>query len=248
MTDAATTILIVDDDPTLLRLLGMLLRQEGFRVVAADSAERALALLQTERPQLVITDLRMGGMDGLALFEAVRRGFPLLPVIILTAHGTIPEAVQATRQGVFGFLTKPYEAGALLDEVRRALLTGPDVTGESADCPLVTRNPAMLALLDEARAVAATDVSVLVTGETGTGKELLAQTIHDWSPRRSQPFLAVNCAAIRCDFRHLHAVCSGAVGDQRHVVRRRACRAVNNRLFRGRFHGWHDPCFALCEA
>lgn len=90
MTDASVTILIVDDDPTLLRLLGMLLRQEGYRVLAVDSAERALALLQTERPQLVITDLRMNGMDGLALFEAVRRESPLLPVIILTAHGTIP--------------------------------------------------------------------------------------------------------------------------------------------------------------
>ena len=99
---ASPAILIVDDDPTLLKLLGILLRAENYRVLAADSGEQALALLAVEKPHLVVTDLRMGGMDGMALFDAVRKTYPMLPVIILTAHGTIPEAVEATRRGVFG--------------------------------------------------------------------------------------------------------------------------------------------------
>ena len=226
MSDLATsTILIVDDDPTLLRLLGILLREEGYRVVAAESAERALAQLHAERPQLVITDLKMAGMDGLAFFAAIRRECPLLPVIILTAHGTIPDAVQATRNGVFGFLSKPYEASALLDEVRRALLTGPEIPVEGFDCPVITRSPPLRALLDEARLVATSDVGVLVTGDTGTGKELLAQTIHDWSPRHSRPFVAVNCAAIPESlleselFGHVRGAFTGATRDHEGLLR-----------------------------
>jgi len=220
MTDTPdATVLIVDDDPTLLRLLGILLREEGYRVVAADSGERALALLHTEHPQLVITDLKMGGMDGLALFDAIRRASPLLPVIVLTAHGTIPDAVLATRKGVYGFLTKPYEASALLEETRRALLVGPEAPSEGRSAPLITRNPAMRTLLDESRAVAACDVSVLITGATGTGKELLAQSVHDWSPRREAQFLAINCSAIPEQlleselFGHVKGAFTGAVRD-----------------------------------
>ncbi len=109
---SARRILIVDDDASLLRLLSLRLQKEGFAVEEASSGEQALGLLEASAPDLVITDMRMGGMDGVALFEAVRRRLPALPVIILTAHGTIPDAVDATRRGVFGYLTKPFEAPA----------------------------------------------------------------------------------------------------------------------------------------
>jgi len=217
-----TTILTVDDDPMLLKLIGILLREEGFRVLAAESAEQALALLAAEKPHLVVTDLRMGGMDGLALFDALRRTYPMLPVIILTAHGTIPEAVEATRRGVFGFVTKPYEAQTLLAEIGRALashIAPASPSGE--DSPIITRSPAMRSVLDEARVVAATDASLLVLGDTGSGKELLAQTIHDWSPRRAASFVAINCGAIPEQlleselFGHVKGSFTGATRDHR---------------------------------
>jgi two-component system response regulator GlrR len=217
----AHRILIVDDDPTLLRLLGILLREEGFEVVAADSGEKALAQLDLGPVDLVLTDLRMGGMDGLALFEAAHKRFPSLPVIILTAHGTIPEAVDATRRGVFGFIPKPYEQRTLLAEVQRALAHSTVAGGGGAyeDSQIITRSPAMLALLGEARMVAATDASVLVLGPTGAGKELLAQTLHDWSPRARRPFVAINCGAIPEQlleselFGHVKGAFTGATRD-----------------------------------
>jgi len=216
------TILIVDDDPTLLRLLGILLREEGYAVLTAESGEKALAVLAAEKPDLVLTDLRMGGMDGLELFDALRRIYSMLPVIILTAHGTIPEAIDSTRRGVFGFIQKPYEAKTLLAEVRRAIALdaqSESSTEEDSGTQIVTRSPRMKAVLDEARVVAATDASVLIQGDTGSGKELLAQTIHDWSPRNEKPFVAINCGAIPEQlleselFGHVKGAFTGAVRD-----------------------------------
>jgi two-component system response regulator GlrR len=216
------TVLTVDDDPTLLKLIGILLREEGFKVLAADSAEKALALLAVEKPDLVVTDLRMGGMDGLALFDAVRKSNPMLPVIILTAHGTIPDAVDATKRGVFGFVTKPYEARALLAEIDKALSGHVAAASQDHDeTPIITRSQIMHSVLDEARLVAATDASVLISGDTGSGKELLAQTLHDWSHRREAPFIAVNCGAIPEHlleselFGHVKGSFTGAVRDHR---------------------------------
>lgn len=218
---ARTTVLIVDDDSALLRLLGILLREEGYRVLAADNGEKALAMIAADKPNVVVTDLQMGGMDGIALFDAVRRTSPMLPVIVLTAHGTIPDAVAATRRGVFGYLTKPYDAKTLLAEIDRALaVEAHDYTEpDGSEIQIVTRSSLMQTLIDEARVVAATDASVLIRGETGSGKELLAQTIHDLSRRRDGPFVAVNCAAIPEHllesefFGHVKGSFTGAVRD-----------------------------------
>jgi two-component system response regulator GlrR len=116
-----SAILLVDDDPDILKLLSLRLVAAGHGVRAVDSGEKALAVLAASRPELVITDLKMGGMDGLALFDEIRKQAPMLPVIILTAHGTIPDAVAATRRGVFGFQTKPFDGKLLIEQVEQAL-------------------------------------------------------------------------------------------------------------------------------
>ena len=196
-------ILLVDDDRDLLRLLSIRLKAAGYGVTTLESAEQALAHIAVARPHLVITDLRMGGMDGMALQEAIQTRYPTIPVIILTAHGTIPEAVKATKQGAFGFLTKPFDAKLLLKLISQALELNGDTPDTSSD-PLraawrdsiITRSPLMEDLLSQLRLVADSDVSVFISGESGTGKELLARAVHQASPRARGPFLAVNCGAI----------------------------------------------------
>jgi two-component system response regulator GlrR len=199
MTNHPPKILLVDDDKDLLQLIAMRLGAAGYSVSTADSGESAMASVTVSRPELVITDLRMHGMDGMALFDAIHRDAPSLPVVILTAHGTIPEAVAATRRGVFSFLTKPFDGKVLLDTVADALRLSSVPAGgggESWRGEIITRSPAMEDLLAQAKRVAASDASVCVYGPSGTGKELLAHAIHNASRRAGGPFVAVNCSAI----------------------------------------------------
>ena len=198
----AAHVLVVDDDPDMLRLLTLRLNAAGYRVSTATSAEAALTQLHIERPQLVLSDVQLPGRDGLALFDEVRLLHPSLPVILLTAHGTIPDAVQATERGVFTYLTKPFDGKSLLDKIAQALeLSAPGETPAGAGSSvwqsgIISRSNRMAEALAEARMVAQTDASVLIRGESGTGKELLAQSIHQASARANKPFVAVNCGAI----------------------------------------------------
>jgi two-component system response regulator GlrR len=221
-----TKILIVDDDLDLLKLLTFRLQGAGYGIESADSAERALAKLSVFVPHLVITDLRMGGMDGMALFQRIRKMHPALPVIILTAHGTIPDAVAATQQGVFGYLTKPFDSKELLAQVEKAVsVSGISHDGVDSDRrwreDIITRSPIIENVLAKAKLVAASDASVLIRGESGTGKELLARAIHQASPRANNPFVAVNCGAIPEQlleselFGHMKGSFTGAASDYR---------------------------------
>lgn len=196
MPNRSARLLLVDDDPGLLKLLGMRLSSEGFQIITADSGSEALRLLTKEAVSLVISDLRMDEMDGLALFSEIQKQHPGLPVIILTAHGSIPEAVSATRQGVFSFLTKPVDRDALYKAINEALAHSAPVTDAVWCAGIITRSPLMLRLLEQARRVAPSDVSVLIHGQSGTGKEVLAQAIHAASLRARKAFIAINCGAL----------------------------------------------------
>jgi two-component system response regulator GlrR len=219
-------LLLVDDDPDLLKLLSMRLSAAGHRVITAESAEAALTQLAVERPQLVVSDVRLPGRDGLALFDEIRARHPALPVILLTAHGTIPDAVEATARGVFSYLTKPFDGKDLLDKINQALaMPGPAPHAQADDeqwrAAIVSRSNVMAELLAEAKMVAASDASVFIGGESGTGKELLAQAIHRASPRAEKPFIAVNCGAIPEAlleselFGHMKGSFTGAVSNHR---------------------------------
>ena len=199
MSPAPTTarILVVDDDPDLLDLIAMRLDSAGYEVAVASSGLEALEIFRAAPPRAVVSDLRMDGMDGHALFARLHAEAPSVPVIILTAHGTIPDAVAATQSGVFGFLTKPFDGRELLALVADAVALSPPIAQDRDDADwrqnIIATSAIMEELLRSARRLAEIDSPALLIGPRGSGKELLAQTIHDTSARSSKRFCVMRC-------------------------------------------------------
>ncbi len=184
-------ILVAEDDAALAEALCATLRMAGFEVAHATDGAQAMALADSCNPALVLSDVQMRPTDGYALLAHLSRQRPATPVVLMTAYADVPRAVQAMREGAADYLVKPFDADSLLQAVRRCL---PQVVADPDG--LVAVDPAMQGLLALARKVAATAATVLIAGESGSGKEVVARYIHRHSPRTSGPFVAINCAAI----------------------------------------------------
>ena len=216
-------ILLIDDDEKLLRVLTLRLEAMQHQVTAVSSAQEALNRMGDVQPALVLTDLRMPGMDGMELLDRLQHLRPGLPVILLTAHGDVRDAVAATQAGAASFLTKPVRKEELARAIEKHV--GPaepepapgGADSESGD--LKTKNPRMRELMADVKRVAKTDCSVLINGPTGAGKEVLARALHEASPRASRPFVAMNCGAVPAElleselFGHKKGAFTGATSD-----------------------------------
>ncbi|RBP52648.1 response regulator [Arenicella xantha] len=192
-------VLLVDDNADLLKLISLRLKPLKFELKTATSAEEAISILALWRADLVVTDLQMGGISGMELFEHIHSRHPVLPVIILTAHGTIPDAVAATQSGVASYLTKPFDSDTLVRQIQSSLLASGYVadTVTRSECNswrqhIVTKNPAMETLLSHVAELANSDDVVLFEGEHGTGKEELARALHARSDRADKPLISIS--------------------------------------------------------
>jgi DNA-binding NtrC family response regulator len=196
-------ILIVDDELNMRLVLKALLNKEGYDVVTAADGFEALKILKGGDVEVVVTDMKMPKLDGMGLLERVIREYPSTPVIIITAHGTIAKAVDALKKGAFDYITKPFDRDELKSVIHKAIKTRRLSEEELFLSPeeidrqgIVGGSEPMLKIYDTIKKVAPTSTTVLITGETGTGKDLIAYTIHKNSPRKSNPFVKINCAAI----------------------------------------------------
>lgn len=197
MSTAALRVLVVEDDAALREALCDTLELAGYAVTPAADGHAALQMLEKQNVGMVISDVQMHPMDGHSLLKAIKSQHPALPVLLMTAHGSIPQAVAAMHDGAVDYLVKPFEAEVLVSMVSRYItpLTGA-MTDNSNEPDVIAVDPRTREVMDLTRRVAGSDATVLISGESGTGKEVLAQFIHRHSPRASAPFVAINCAAI----------------------------------------------------
>ena len=223
-------ILVVDDDPVTCELLCEVFSHEGFEATFKHSGEDALTQLATAQADLLLSDIRMKTrLDGLSLLELVRSGYPDIPVVLMTAFGSIETAIRAMKEGAFDYISKPFNIDELVAIVRRALnnknsqQAAAILEDEGRTNGLVGRTPMMLEVYKMIARVSDSSASILVTGESGTGKELVARAIHTHSPRTNAPFVAINCGALTETlleselFGHVKGSFTGATGNKRGI-------------------------------
>ncbi|HXS02535.1 MAG TPA: sigma-54 dependent transcriptional regulator [Pyrinomonadaceae bacterium] len=228
-------ILTVDDDSVTCELLCEVFAREGFSAVFANSGEAALATVAQEPPDLLLSDIRMKTkLDGLSLLEIVRREYPSIPVVLMTAFGSIDTAVRAVKEGAFDYISKPFNIDELVAIVRRALANGngkhvtSDLDEEERSSGLIGRTPAMLEIYKMIARVSDSRAAVLITGESGTGKELVARAIHNHGTRSTERFVAVNCGALTETlleselFGHVKGSFTGAIANKRGIFEQAA--------------------------
>ena len=190
-------LLIVDDDVDMLKLLGSWLRKVDYEVQTVASGAEALTQIEINKPDLVVTDLFMEEMDGMALLRRIHDSNPLMPVIMLSGQAAIPDAVKATHLGTSAFLTKPVDKQVLLEEIAKHISRHRNTGSRAVFGDTIIHESVNIAeMLEQAELLAAGDITVFICGETGTGKEVLAKAIHNGSPRKDAPFIGVNCGAI----------------------------------------------------
>ncbi len=222
-----STILIIEDKEGMCQMLQQTLEAEGYQVLIARDGEEGLNMFNENRADLVLADLKVPKRDGLEILQAVKEQNPLVPVIIMTAYGTIETAVRAVKEGAYDFLSKPFDPDYLLVLIGRALekqrlqteniLFKREFAEQLKLPPIIGKSPEIMEVMDQAEKVASSNAAVLLLGESGTGKELFARTIHYLSPRREGPFVAINCAAIPKDllesefFGHEKGAFTGAI-------------------------------------